>query len=110
MGVWEFVVVYLAAFVLVQLAIYRYLRGRGDENGTRMTFAGPPNADRGPGDDHERRDLHDHERREHRTLKEPTDHPRDEEEPVQRCPSCGATNEPDGPYTFCRNCASRLPG
>lgn len=107
MGVWEFVLVYLAAFVLVQLAIYRYLRGRqGDD--ARVAFAGPSSPDGVPGDDRDRRDAR--ERRDPRVVQEAAERPRGSDDARRRCPSCGATNDPDEPYTFCRNCASRLPG
>jgi hypothetical protein len=100
MGAWTLVLVYLAAFVLLQLAVYRYLRGRdGAEAG--IAFAGPPNTDRGPGTDPERGD------RRHRG--EARDRA-GRDGPFRRCPNCGETNDPDGPYTFCRNCATRLPG
>ena len=111
MGVWEFVVVYLVAFVLLQLVIYRYLRGRSGET-SRMAFAGPPNTDRGVGKD---RDPEGHEHRRgtdpvDRGGTDPVDRPGSDGDPFQRCPNCGATNDPEGPFTFCRNCASRLPG
>lgn len=113
MGVWEFVVVYLAAFVLVQLAIYRYLRGRRGEE-ARVTFAGPSSADRVPRDDGVTRDdrltRDDREPREGRRIQDVSDGRREREDSIRRCPSCGASNDPDEPYTFCRNCASRLPG
>jgi hypothetical protein len=98
MSAWEFVVVYLAAFVLLQLVVYRYLSGQGGED-SRAAFTDPPNADRGAGPER------DPEGRTQRAVQEPEDR-----EAVRRCPHCGATNDPDGPYTFCHNCASRLPG
>lgn len=107
MGVWEFVVVYLAAFVLVQLAIYRYLRGRRGEE-ARVTFAGPSSADRVPRDDRVTRD--DRERREPRRIQDTGALRRESDDAIRRCPNCGASNDPADPYTFCRNCASRLPG
>lgn len=101
MGVWEFVVVYLAAFVLVQLAIYRYLRGRGGGD-ARVALAGPSSAERVPADDRERSEP--------RTITDRGDGRREREDSIRRCPTCGTSNDPEEPYTFCRNCASRLPG
>jgi hypothetical protein len=101
MSAWEFVVVYLAAFVLLQLVVYRYLSGRGGEE-SRAAVSGPPNTDRGIGND---RDPEGHQ---HRKVQETVE--RAGTDPIRRCPHCGATNDPDGPYTFCHNCASRLPG
>ena len=49
MDVWALLVAYLGAFVLVQIALYRYLRDRSDDE-PRMAVAGPPNADRGRGE------------------------------------------------------------
>lgn len=110
MGVWEFVLVYLGAFLVVQLVLYRYLRNRSGER-TGFTFAGPPNADHGPGEGPgqdrgeagRRRELRDRQRPEERA-------DADADDAVRRCPNCGATNDPSGSYTFCRNCASRLAG
>lgn len=98
MGAWAYVVAYLAAFVLLQLVVYRYLRDR-DGEGTGLAFVGPPNTDPGPGGDGDQG-----------TVGEPVEAAGSEETDVRRCPACGETNDPDGPYTFCRNCASRLPG
>jgi hypothetical protein len=99
MGVWAFVVLYLAAFVLLQFVIYRYLRDHREEE-SRMAVSRPPNADR--------RARRDGDGSERRRVQETVE--RGGDEAFRRCPSCGATNEPDGPYTFCRNCATRLRG
>jgi len=99
MSAWAFVVLYLAAFVLLQFVIYRYLRDHREEE-SRMAVSRPPNADRGAGWDADGNDR----RRVQETIE------REGDQAVRRCPSCGATNEPGGPYTFCRNCAARLRG
>lgn len=100
MGVWVYVVAYLVAFVVIQLVVYRYLRGRNGDAG--VALASGSNADRGAGRDPEASDRNDPLDR--RSLAD-ADATSD-----RRCPACGTANDPDGPYTFCRNCATRLPG
>lgn len=99
MSAWTFVVLYLAAFVLLQFVVYRYLRDHRDEE-SRVAVSRPPNADRGGG--------HEADGHERRRVQETVE--RQDDETFRRCPSCGSTNDPDGTYTYCRNCAARLRG
>jgi len=127
MSTWVLVLGYLAAFVLLQLAVYRYLQGRGGDD-AGVTFVGPRSADGRPGGDHET------DRRDPRSAGERTTADRGDRQSAadpaaadgrdgrrapadgrdgewfRRCPNCGEANDPEGPYEFCRNCASRLPG
>lgn len=137
MGTWTLVLAYLAAFVLLQLAVYRYLQGRGGDD-AGVTFVGPRSADGGTRGDREtdrrdprsagdprtaergdRRSAGDpaapDDRDGRRALADTRDGPRAPADardggPFRRCPNCGEANDPEGPYEFCRNCASRLPG
>lgn len=99
MGVWEFVVVYLVVFVLLQFAVYRYLR-RGDD-GTPHALGHLPNAEPGGVDERSA----DGRRARGRSGDLPAD---GLDGDVRRCPRCGAANEGDQEFTFCRNCAGRL--
>lgn len=107
MGVWEFVLIYLGVFMLLQFIAYRYFRGNNDRS--RGNWTNMPNAESGPINDQgnvgypaaHRSAGSDFSDTDDRLLE--TDHGR-------RCPTCGAGNESDPSYTFCWNCVSPLRG
>ncbi len=85
MNAWGWLLAYVLGFGLLQLLLYRYFRG--DEPSVE---AAPNPVDSG-------------------TSGRPVDEPRaDPEEGVVRCGDCGARNDADGGYTYCRECASAL--
>ena len=107
MGVWEFVLIYLGVFMLLQFVAYRYFRK--EKNSARANWTSMPNAESGPVNEtanlnypaaqqSARSDLGDTD-----AFELDADHGR-------RCPTCGVGNEPDASYTFCWNCASPLRG
>ncbi|CCQ33931.1 hypothetical protein HLRTI_002272 [Halorhabdus tiamatea SARL4B] len=81
--VWGWIVAYVLGFLLFQLLIYWYL-GEGKTSLERTT---PETGERGPRQTVESRD---------------TDHLTGGE--TVRCPHCGAENEFDPSYTYCREC------
>ena len=120
MSTWGVVLVYLLAFALVQLVVYRYLRRRGDDEdgdgeGSSTAWMSPPGAGLGPTGEHVyyagSRDQSDAGDSSETSGEDSRGRARDRDEGGQRrCPNCGTRNEADEMYTFCRNCVSRLPG
>jgi hypothetical protein len=95
MAVWHIVVLYLAIFALLQFVVYRYLKDRNDGRPTQFRSASNP--DSGRVDD--------------RAVEPPSPHdpsPRDGESGARFCTQCGARNDPDQVYSYCRNCANPL--
>jgi ribosomal protein S14 len=105
MSIWAVIAGVVVALVLVQVAVYRYLWSRRESlveaessNGGRAGEDGRPRERREPLDPTTSGWVAPN-RGEH--AEEPTGGPR-------RCPQCGAENEPESAFTFCRHCASRL--
>lgn len=103
MAVWEFALAYLAAFLLLQFVVYRYLKtGDDDEGSGSAALAGgtPPDGGRAeeppdlPGDV----DVG--------VL--PADPPSDDGPGTVDCPTCGAVNEAVETYSHCWRCADPL--
>ncbi|MFB6183942.1 MAG: hypothetical protein ABEI96_05250 [Haloarculaceae archaeon] len=88
MDVWDWLVVYVVGFVLFQLLVFRYVRGGSNPRdvapGAALT-ADPPVTDFEGGHDAGRR--------------------RDD---GRYCSHCGARNEDDPTFTYCRECANPL--
>ena len=84
MEVWAWLLAYVLGFGLLQLFLYRYF---SREQGT---FDGATPG----GTDGARRPA--------------TDHGDSEGEGAVRCQHCGAPNQNDAQYTYCRQCASPL--
>lgn len=89
-NVWDWTLGYLVVFAALQLAVYLYYRRRTDDDPTPDPTGGDPagvervvaNTSVANADADERR----------------------------RCPHCGATNEADARYRYCRNCTRSLSG
>lgn len=120
MSVWVLVAAYLVIFVLLQVAVYRYVRG--DDEGSTPAWGQLPNAEAGPrrdrpvdserpGDrgsdvdrfeespqDLDRFDETDAEQYAHANVEGST----------RRCPNCGARNASERVFVFCRRCAGPL--
>lgn len=86
MGVWEFVLVYLVGFALLQLVVYQLLRRRRDRSAPIAGGAGAT-----PFETSDREAA-------------------PEDEAGWRCPHCGTPNAPDPGFTYCRHCAGALRG
>ena len=117
MSTWGVVLVYLLVFLVVQLAVYRYLRRRGDDEdgdgeGPSPSWMSPPGAGLGPTGEHVYQvGSYDRSDGGERDAAEEDSRSRDRTGGAgRRCPNCGTRNEADEMYTFCRNCVSRLPG
>ncbi|MFW6018170.1 MAG: DUF7577 domain-containing protein [Halapricum sp.] len=87
-GTWIWILVYVLAFGLFQLLLYRYLR---DKEQPSFEQATPDYGDieRGPP-------------RPTVTTVETDD------DGMVRCPRCGTYNERDSAYTYCKECVQRL--
>ncbi len=84
---WVVVLGYAFVLLLVQVAVYLYLsdsRGNGGRDRAVPVGAGGDGG-RPLGDRSEARDY-------------------------RRCPHCGAPNESDGPFKYCRQCGGSLQG
>ena len=117
MSTWGVVLVYLLVFLVVQLALYRYLRRQrededGDGEGASKTWMSPPGTGLGPTGEHVyQAGSYDWSDGGERDAAGEDSHNRDRTGGSgRRCPNCGTHNETDEMYTFCRNCVSRLPG
>lgn len=134
MAIWQVVVAYLAVFLFLQVVVYRYLRdddGRGtaglwsrsnpegraleDRKPESTTGSDRRSADPAtePGQFDPREGLEDAERESRRGGKAecPPAERRvrpDDEQGARFCPACGARNEPEPAFSYCRNCASPL--
>jgi hypothetical protein len=85
MDAWGWIVVYVVGFTLFQLLVFRYIRGGpSPDNGS----ADPPITSEMPAIERDRRPDVDGDGR--------------------FCQHCGAKNETDTVYTYCRQCASPL--
>ncbi|QSG09768.1 DUF7577 domain-containing protein [Halapricum desulfuricans] len=87
-GAWVWILVYVLAFALFQLLLYRYLQGQER----------PPFEQATP-------DYGDTERARPRTAVAGVE--TDDGEMI-RCPRCGTYNERDPAYTYCKECVQRL--
>jgi hypothetical protein len=90
------IAVAVLAITLVHLGAYYYLLREREGGSVRPSTTGDPGAPTGPLD----RDF------EVDVDVGVTDS--DDPEGVRRCPECGVPNEPDGQFSFCRNCAAAL--
>lgn len=104
MGWWEWIVVYVLLFAVLQLLVYRYLRDDDEPSVARST---PPRTDPTlddralddlPGDDPAREERFSDDRTRHGDF--------DADADTRRCPQCGAENDPT--YTFCRHCVNPI--
>jgi len=77
----------VVALTVVQVAVYYYLLGGG-----RATANGPEGGQGGPDNSP-------------RVGAASEDHGTD---PVRTCPDCGAPNDAEAIYTFCRHCGAEL--
>ncbi|MEF8826753.1 MAG: hypothetical protein V5A34_01910 [Halapricum sp.] len=87
-GAWIWILVYVLAFALFQLLLYRYLQ---DDVGPSVEQAMP---------DHGDGDLS--------SSRAPARPVETEDGEGIRCPRCGAYNEREPAYTYCRECVQRL--
>lgn len=111
MNLWGWVVAYVVGFSLLQILIYRYLRGRGDtgtsapSNDRSFERTAPPSERRSaesggavseqpPGTD----SLY--------IARNPST--RVPSPSGRHCPRCGTLNEPDTTFTYCRECVRPL--
>ena len=111
MEVWQWVLVYALALVIVQVFVYLYLRGDDGERSFDLSDEGergrgtPPSAapsqPYAPHSQTPRNTDPPGSRPEHHHAVSP------EEEAIV-CRHCGARNEREGNYTFCRSCTSQL--
>lgn len=92
MSVWGLIVLYVLAFSLLQLLLYRYLRSDDDRALFRST---PPSSDLSAIDDVSDFDDFDLDDRSVRTAPE-----------TIVCPRCDEENETG--YTYCWNCAEAM--
>ncbi|WP_101294171.1 zinc ribbon domain-containing protein [Halegenticoccus soli] len=118
MDIWGWIVLYAVGLAVLQLLVYRYLWDRDEP----FAEHGRPTSERDGAD----REVRDERGRRERARGEGPDHfagtwwgtPTPESRPSfgaggaeageRRCPHCGAENEPDATFVFCRNCAQRL--
>jgi len=87
-GAWIWILVYVLAFAVFQLVLYRYLQGEEQ----------PPIEQATP-------DYGDTERAPSRATVTPGE---GESGEMVCCPRCGAYNERDSAYTYCKECVQRL--
>lgn len=83
MELWGWIIAYVVGFAILQLVVYRYLRNGEDTDLLQTT---PPNRESARPDETGERGN----------------------DATRRCSNCGARNDPDGPFTYCRRCARRL--
>ncbi|MFC4406671.1 DUF7577 domain-containing protein [Haloarchaeobius iranensis] len=89
-NVWDWTLGYLVVFAVLQFAVYAYYRRQVDDDPTPDPAGGDPaGIDRTVANTSVRGS-------------ETTD--------SRRCPHCGASNEPDSRYRYCRNCTKSLSG
>jgi hypothetical protein len=100
MEVWAWLTVYLVGFALLQLVLYRYFR----QGGSGEQPAGSPN-NHGMGADAGRDPWVDSPREQADHAPDST--PGDASGGV-RCKHCGAVNESEATFTYCRECAQPL--
>lgn len=110
MDAWQWVLVYALSLVVVQVFVYLYLRGDDRERsfelseesergqGTPPTAApsqpyAPPSQHTPSGESHRSSDVN---------------HAVSPEEEAIVCRHCGARNEREGIYTYCRSCTAQL--
>jgi hypothetical protein len=92
MEAWAWLIAYLVGFALLQLFLYRYLqRGESTHDG------GSERESREPG----------YKRLERSAMSETAVERSGDADGVY-CRHCGARNERDGMYSYCRNCAEAL--
>ena len=105
MDVWQWVVLYATFLAVVQLLLYYYFRRNRDRRSVPASGfrdAGQLNGavpnGRGSSESSEATEEFD----------APGDAPGPVAEGVIVCPHCGARNEREPTYTYCRNCAAQL--
>lgn len=99
MNLWGWVIAYALVFALLQLVVYYYLRRDANGQSVTVSVSGdggqsggtPPTPSAYP------------EASVEGTTTDPTG-----DDDRLRCPHCGAPNERDGMYTYCRHCTKRL--
>jgi len=107
MDVWQWVLLYAACLGVVQLLLYYYLRrgrdrqsvtisGAGDRGGTNGTVPNSSGVREASGSREDAESSGDVD-------------PRSDADPnALVCPHCGARNEREPTFTYCRNCVSQL--
>lgn len=105
MDAWELVVVYLAVFVLLQFLIYRYVRN-DDDDGSPRRWGQVPNAEAGPSRDSQVDREYPVDVASHAERLDEAVHA--DVEGGRRCPTCGARNEAEPAFEYCRHCGGRL--
>ena len=103
MSILVLVVVYLVVFVLLQIAIYRYLREEDDQSQTSLGHV--PNTKIGAHRDPSMT-FDSSVDSVQPTFEE--DVQMDVDDPTKRCHNCGATNAAEPAYTYCWQCVSPL--
>ncbi|WP_135828138.1 zinc ribbon domain-containing protein [Halorussus halobius] len=122
MGAWGWIVLYVLAFAVVQLLVYRYLRSDDDEE-TPLFSSTPTTRDRAGAEEvrsvenpvwtDDRTRIDGHRRTDDRTGSD--DRGRDDRtrdgpsaggSSTVVCPQCGAENESG--YTYCRGCVGPM--
>lgn len=111
MEVWQWVLVYALLLVVVQVFVYLYLRG---EDGER-SFDLSEESERGQGTPSSAASsqpytLHSEQPRNTDPVGSRPDvhHAVSPDEEAVVCRHCGARNEREGIYTYCRSCTSQL--
>jgi hypothetical protein len=105
MGTWVWLAAYLVGFALLQLFLYRYFRqGESTGDGDDGHEPGYRRLERAAAS-HDAPDTR--EAREPRESHEARGGARSDRDGI-RCRHCGASNDPDGTFTYCRNCAEPL--
>ena len=92
MDPWGWILIYLVGFALFQLVLFRYVSDGQAADGMSLESgetAGPQTLDRG------------------QPAREPGAGPEATTDGV-RCPHCGADNDDEQPFTYCRKCLAQL--
>ncbi|MFB6075303.1 MAG: hypothetical protein ABEJ89_09840 [Haloarculaceae archaeon] len=87
MDAWAWLLAYVVGFGLLQLLLFRYFRGEEPSLEASPNPVERPAAAAG---------------------EQPREPPEPEEEGVVRCEHCGALNDAEGGYTYCRECVRPL--
>lgn len=96
MNAWALLAVYAGTIVVLQVLVYLYYRRRSDQSERGQIGASFPNHDGGQGGQSPG------------TVGGEADGLDATAANTVTCPHCGATNEADPIYTYCRNCGGEL--
>lgn len=97
MNTWTLLAIYAATIVVLQVMVYLYYRRRhndqGERGGLRTSFPNHEGGSGGQSPGAPGSEANSVNAETNRTV---------------TCPHCGATNEADPVYTYCRNCGGEL--